>query len=86
VGLIIAGVFTADPGAGFPPGAPSGAPTISWHGLLHELGFLLTFVAAIFVRNLASRPEHTKRRSTPSMPPPRPTCRSIGPTCDASKS
>jgi hypothetical protein len=47
VGLIIAGVFTADPGAGFPPGAPSGAPTMSWHGLLHELGFLLTFVAAI---------------------------------------
>jgi hypothetical protein len=47
VGLIIAGVFTADPGAGFPPGAPAGAPTMSWHGLLHELGFLLTFVAAI---------------------------------------
>jgi FtsH-binding integral membrane protein len=47
VGLIIAGVFTADPGAGFPPGAPSGAPTMSWHGLLHEFGFLLTFVAAI---------------------------------------
>src|SRR5829696_5118656 len=47
VGLIIAGVFTADPGAGFPPGAPSGAPTMSWHGLLHELGFLLTFLGAI---------------------------------------
>ena len=47
VGLIISGVFTADPGAGFPPGAPSGAPTMSWHGLLHEFGFVLTFVAAI---------------------------------------
>jgi Protein of unknown function (DUF998) len=42
-GLIIAGLFTADPGAGFPPGAPIGAPSMSWHGALHELGFLLSF-------------------------------------------
>jgi hypothetical membrane protein len=47
IGLIFAGVFTADPGAGFPPGAPAGAPTMSWHGLLHEIGFMLSFVAAI---------------------------------------
>jgi uncharacterized membrane protein YhaH (DUF805 family) len=47
VGLIIAGVFTADPGAGFPPGAPPGAPTMSWHGLLHEIGFMLSFIGAI---------------------------------------
>jgi hypothetical protein len=47
VGLIIAGLFTADPGAGFPPGAPAGAPSMSWHGALHELGFLLSFSAAI---------------------------------------
>jgi hypothetical protein len=47
IGLIIAGVFTADPGAGFPPGAPAGAPTMSWHGLLHEIGFMLSFVGAI---------------------------------------
>jgi Protein of unknown function (DUF998) len=47
VGLIIAGGFTADPGAGFPPGAPAGAPTMSWHGVLHEIGFMLSFVAAI---------------------------------------
>jgi hypothetical protein len=47
VGLIIAGVFTTDPGAGFPPGAPSGAPTMTWHGLLHEIGFILTFIGAI---------------------------------------
>jgi hypothetical protein len=46
-GLIIAGVFTADPGAGFPPGAPAGAPTMSWHGLLHEIGFMLSFIGAI---------------------------------------
>jgi Protein of unknown function (DUF998) len=47
VGLIIAGVFTTDPGAGFPPGAPAGAPAMSWHGALHEVGFLLSFVGAI---------------------------------------
>ena len=47
IGLIIAGVFTTDPGAGFPPGAPAGAPTMSWHGLLHEIGFMLSFLGAI---------------------------------------
>ena len=46
-GLIVAGVFTTDAGAGFPPGAPAGAPTMSWHGLLHEVGFGLSFVGAI---------------------------------------
>ena len=40
VGLVIAGVFVVDPGAGFPPGAPAGAPErLSWHGILHEVGF-----------------------------------------------
>jgi hypothetical protein len=47
IGLIIAGVFTADAGAGFPPGAPAGAPAMSWHGVLHEVGFGLSFVGAI---------------------------------------
>ena len=47
VGLIVAGLFTTDPGAGFPPGAAAGAPAMSWHGALHEVGFLLSFVGAI---------------------------------------
>jgi hypothetical protein len=47
VGLIVAGVFTTDAGAGFPPGAPVGAPTMSWHGVLHEVGFGLSFMGAI---------------------------------------
>ncbi|MCU1647240.1 MAG: putative secreted protein [Nocardia sp.] len=39
-GLIVAGIFVTDPGAGFPPGAPDGAPAhMSWHGILHEVGF-----------------------------------------------
>jgi hypothetical membrane protein len=48
VGLIVAGVFTTDAGAGFPPGAPAGAPEqISWHGILHEVGFGLAFLGMI---------------------------------------
>jgi hypothetical protein len=48
VGLIVAGVFTTDPGAGFPPGAPVGAQEqISWHGILHEVGSGLAFLGMI---------------------------------------
>ena len=46
-GLIAAGVFTADPGAGFPAGAPEGAPVLSWHGILHEASHLVVVVAWI---------------------------------------
>jgi hypothetical protein len=53
VGLILAGVFVTDAGAGFPPGAPEGAPErISWHGALHEVGFaaaVLSWLAACLV-------------------------------------
>jgi hypothetical protein len=53
VGLIVAGIFVSDAGAGFPPGAPDGAPQrISWHGVLHEVGFgvaSLSWTAACFV-------------------------------------
>ena len=44
-GLVVAGVFVTDAGAGFPEGAPEGAPQISWHGLLHELGFAMTVLS-----------------------------------------
>ena len=59
IGLIIAGLFTADPGAGFPPGAPIGAPSMSWHGALHEVGFILSFVGSmaacgVFARRYAA--------------------------------
>jgi len=49
VGLVVAGVFVTDAGAGFPLGSPAGAPVMSWHGAVHQVGFLLTqlaFVAA----------------------------------------
>lgn len=48
-GLIAAGVFTADPGAGFPAGAPEGAPVLSWHGILHEISHLVVVVAWIML-------------------------------------
>lgn len=48
IGLVVAGVFTTDPGAGFPAGAPEGAPArMSWHGVLHEVGFALTALSWI---------------------------------------
>jgi len=48
-GLVIAGVFPTDAGAGFPAGAPEGAPVISWHGAVHEVGFVLTQLAFVVV-------------------------------------
>ncbi|HWR86163.1 MAG TPA: DUF998 domain-containing protein [Rhodoglobus sp.] len=61
--LVISGVFVADAGAGFPAGAPEGAPRLSWHGAVHEVGFLLTqlaFVALTVV--LAVRSGRARRR------------------------
>jgi hypothetical protein len=53
IGLIMGGVFVADPAFGFPPGAPEGQPEVlSWHGVLHGVAFgvgALSLVAACFV-------------------------------------
>lgn len=48
IGLVAGGVFVADPGAGFPPGAPEGAPEqLSWHGALHAVAPPLAFLSLI---------------------------------------
>jgi Protein of unknown function (DUF998) len=60
IGLIAAGVFVTDAGAGFPPGAPAGPPDhVSWHGVLHEVGFAIAslawFIACfVFLRKFAA--------------------------------
>jgi hypothetical protein len=60
VGLVCAGVFVTDAGAGFPAGAPAGAPeSMSWHGVLHEVGFALASVSwlvacVVLLRRFAS--------------------------------
>jgi hypothetical protein len=50
--LICAGIFRADPALGFPPGAPAGTGTVSWHGVLHFVAGGIGFaglIAACFV-------------------------------------
>lgn len=53
IGMIMGGLFKADPGMGFPPGAPAGAPTTtSWHSAIHLMGFVvgsISLVVASFV-------------------------------------
>lgn len=52
VGLMAAGVFSADPSDGFPPGTPAGMAEPSWHGMAHFAIAGLAFiclVAACFV-------------------------------------
>ncbi|MGL5823287.1 MAG: DUF998 domain-containing protein [Nocardioides sp.] len=46
VGLMVAGVFTADPSMGFPAGAPEGTPnSLSGHAIAHGVGFALAFLS-----------------------------------------
>ncbi|HEX8036596.1 MAG TPA: DUF998 domain-containing protein [Ktedonobacterales bacterium] len=59
LGLIGAGLFTADPALGFPPGTPADAHAISGHGLMHfvsgGVGFLALIAACfVFARRFAS--------------------------------
>jgi hypothetical protein len=54
LGLIAVSIFRTDPAAGFPPGVAA-ATHPSWHGAIHALGGLFTFVMlaaalAVFVR------------------------------------
>ena len=51
LGLVLSGMFTIDPGLGYPPGAPSQNP-ITWHGRVHDLAGALVFgsmAAACFI-------------------------------------
>ncbi len=59
-GAVAAGVFTADPMAGFPAGTPAGpAETLTWHGALHlaagGIGFLGMVAACLVLGRRFSR-------------------------------
>ncbi len=55
-GTLLAGFFHADPGLGFPPGAPTGMPTtMTWHAALHEVSFMAAMVAMIAASFVFSR-------------------------------
>jgi hypothetical protein len=62
-GMVVAGVFTTDPGAGFPAGAPAGAPELSGHGIVHELGFAVANLAVLAACLVFARRFRAQRRS-----------------------
>jgi hypothetical protein len=64
IALVGAGIFSADPALGFPPGTPESGTPISWHGMMHfvvgAIGFA-GFIAACFI--LARRHAALHRRA-----------------------
>jgi hypothetical protein len=47
-GLVMGGVFVADPALGFPPGTPEGIPAqVSWHGAVHAIAPVLASLALL---------------------------------------
>jgi hypothetical membrane protein len=55
LGLMGAGIFSADPADGFPVGTPRGAGQITWHGGLHFLVAGVAFVSLIVATVLVGR-------------------------------
>ncbi|GAA0591402.1 DUF998 domain-containing protein [Kribbella sandramycini] len=49
VGYVLAGVFTLDPGGGFPVDHPETPTTLSWHAGLHLLAGSVAFIALMIV-------------------------------------
>lgn len=52
IGMLIAGVFVADPAYGYPVGTAASPGQVSWHGALHGVGFavaMLSWVSACLV-------------------------------------
>ncbi|MEV0647548.1 DUF998 domain-containing protein [Phytomonospora sp. NPDC050363] len=45
IGMIAAGIFTMDPGGGFPVGSPETPTTLSWHAAGHMFAGTFAFVA-----------------------------------------
>lgn len=53
VGLMMAGVFTIDPGLGYPPG--SEPQQSSWHGTVHDIAGGIVFLAAVAATVMTGR-------------------------------
>jgi hypothetical protein len=64
IGMIMGGVFVADPALGFPPGTPNGFPeTTSWHSKVHGFAPLIaslahTIILFIFARWFYKKSQH----------------------------
>jgi hypothetical protein len=63
LGMIGAGVLTADPSLGFPEGTPADYRAMSWHGIAHMVaamaGFLAVFACTLVVaRRFANQGRH----------------------------
>lgn len=56
IGLIMGGIFVADPALGFPEGAPIGIPIeMSWHAAVHGIAPILAFLAQIGIFIIMTR-------------------------------
>ncbi len=55
LGLVLAGIFVADPLDGFPAGTPRGPGEVSWHGVAHLGAGAVAFTALIAACLLAAR-------------------------------
>jgi hypothetical protein len=55
VGLVLAGIFVADPLDGFPAGTPAGPGEVSWHGAAHFGAGAVAFTALIAACLIAAR-------------------------------
>ncbi|MFI5529940.1 DUF998 domain-containing protein [Kitasatospora sp. NPDC051853] len=74
--FLIAGLFTADPGAGFPPGTPlTGPVTLSGHGAVHMAAGMIGYLALcaafpVLARSFAARGERGWATATRLVPVP----------------
>ena len=64
IGLIGAGIFSADPMNGFPPGTASSTGQISWHGGLHFLFASIAFVSLIILSTTVFARWYSARHET----------------------
>ncbi|MEU2612480.1 DUF998 domain-containing protein [Micromonospora sp. NPDC007271] len=55
LGLVLAGIFAADPLDGFPAGTPRGPGEVSWHGVAHLGAGAVAFTALVAACLIATR-------------------------------